>query len=90
MEATEASLDDASMQERLGEELYQTLRDDVELLDGAGSEFDLEQVQKGQLSPVFFGSALTNFGVEPFLESFLQLTSSPLPRQAEDGVVDPF
>ena len=90
VEATEASLDDASMQERLGEELYQTLRDDVELLDGAGSEFDLEQVQKGQLSPVFFGSALTNFGVEPFLESFLQLTSSPLPRQAEDGVVDPF
>ena len=61
----------------MGEELYQTLRDDVELLDGAGSEFDLEQVQKGQLSPVFFGSALTNFGVEPFLESFLQLTSSP-------------
>ena len=90
VEATEASLDDASMKERLGEDLYQTLQDDVELLDGAGYEFDLEQVRHGKLSPVFFGSALTNFGVEPFLESFLKLTSSPLPRKTENGVVDPF
>ncbi len=90
VEATEATLDDASMKERLGEELYQTLQDDVELLDGAGYEFDLEQVRHGKLSPVFFGSALTNFGVEPFLESFLKLTSSPLPRKTEDSVVDPF
>ena len=90
VEATEASLDDASMKERLGEDLYQTLQDDVELLDGAGYEFVLEQVRHGKLSPVFFGSALTNFGVEPFLESFLKLTSSPLPRKTENGVVDPF
>ena len=90
VEATEAALDDASMKERLGEDLYQTLQDDVELLDGAGYEFDLEQVRHGKLSPVFFGSALTNFGVEPFLESFLKLTSSPLPRKTENGVVDPF
>jgi len=90
VEATEATLDDASMKERLGEELYQTLQDDVELLDGAGYEFDLDQVRHGKLSPVFFGSALTNFGVEPFLESFLKLTSSPLPRKTENGVVDPF
>lgn len=90
VEATEAALDDASMKERLGEDLYHTLQDDVELLDGAGYEFDLEQVRHGKLSPVFFGSALTNFGVEPFLESFLKLTSSPLPRKTENGVVDPF
>ncbi|MCI5651134.1 MAG: EF-Tu/IF-2/RF-3 family GTPase, partial [Ruminococcus bromii] len=74
----------------LGENLYNTLRDDVELLDGAGYEFDLDQVRHGKLSPVFFGSALTNFGVEPFLESFLRMTTAPLPRQTADGVVDPF
>ena len=66
------------------------LVNDVELLDGAGYEFDIEKVRNGQLSPVFFGSALTNFGVEPFLKSFLALTMSPLPRRAEEGVVDPF
>ena len=48
------------------------------------------QVRHGKLSPVFFGSALTNFGVEPFLESFLRMTTSPLPRQTSEGVVDPF
>ena len=52
--------------------LHDTLLEDVELLDGAGDDFDLEKVRHGKLSPVFFGSALTNFGVEPFLESFLQ------------------
>ena len=49
---------------------YQTLIDDVELLSGAGDEFDLKAVHEGKLSPVFFGSALTNFGVEPFLKKF--------------------
>ena len=62
----------------------------MELLDGAGYEFDLEKVRHGKLSPVFFGSALTNFGVEPFLESFLRMTTSPLPRETKDGTVDPF
>lgn len=88
--ATEVDLSDASLENTLGENLYQTLRDDVELLDGAGYDFDLEKVQSGKLSPVFFGSALTNFGVEPFLESFLKMTSSPLPRQTAEGIIDPF
>ena len=88
--ATEVDLSDASLENTLGENLYQTLRDDVELLDGAGYDFDLEKVQSGKLSPVFFGSALTNFGVEPFLESFLKMTSSPLPRQTAEGTIDPF
>ena len=88
--ATEVDLSDSSLENTLGENLYQTLRDDVELLDGAGYEFDLESVQNGRLSPVFFGSALTNFGVEPFLEAFLKMTSSPLPRHTAEGTVDPF
>ena len=61
-----------------------------QLLDGASDEFDQELVNRGELSPVFFGSALTNFGVETFLEHFLNMTSSPLPRKTLDGQVDPF
>ena len=73
----------------VGEELFAQLNDEIELLDGASAEFDQEQVDKGLLSPVFFGSALTNFGVEIFLKHFLKMTSSPLPRKADIGVIDP-
>ncbi len=73
----------------VGEDLFAQLNDEIELLDGASAEFDQEQVDKGLLSPVFFGSALTNFGVEIFLKHFLKMTSSPLPRKADIGVIDP-
>ena len=73
----------------IGEELFAQLNDEIELLDGASAEFDQEQVDKGLLSPVFFGSALTNFGVEIFLQHFLKMTSSPLPRKADIGIIDP-
>ena len=62
----------------------------MELLDGACFDFDLAAVHEGRLSPVFFGSALNNFGVELFLKEFLRLTTSPLPRACEEGIVDPF
>ena len=71
------------------ESKHQQLIDDVELLS-AGREMDMEAVRKGQLSPVFFGSALTNFGIEPFLESFLKLTPPPLSRVADCGTIDAF
>ena len=58
------------------------LKEEIELLDGAGQELDMEMVLKGQLSPVFFGSALTNFGVETFLRHFLNMTLPPTPRVA--------
>ena len=83
-------LSDPSLEERLGETLFATLKDDVELLEGAGDDFDLEQVRSGKLTPVFFGSALTNFGVEPFLAEFLRMTTPPLPRKTVEGEVDPF
>ncbi len=67
----------------------QQLIDDVELLS-AGREMDMEAVRNGQLSPVFFGSALTNFGIEPFLENFLKLTPPPLSRVSDQGEVDTF
>ena len=65
------------------------LEEEIELQDGAGAEFDQELVSKGELSPVFFGSALTNFGVETFLQHFLQMTTSPLPRTSDRGPIDP-
>ena len=90
VEAVEADINDANLEALIGSDHCQTLRDDIELLDGAGYEFDLEKVRHGKLSPVFFGSALTNFGVEPFLEDFLKMTTPPLPRESNVGEVDPF
>ena len=88
--ATEVDLSDPSLDSLIGEDLHSILCDDIELLDGASYEFDIEKVRKGELSPVFFGSALTNFGVEPFLENFLEMTTSPTPRNSSAGIIDPF
>ena len=88
--ATEVDLSDPSLDSLIGEDLHSTLCDDIELLDGASYEFNIEKVRKGGLSPVFFGSALTNFGVEPFLENFLEMTTSPTPRNSSAGIIDPF
>ncbi|CEQ26128.1 peptide chain release factor 3 [Paraclostridium sordellii] len=73
----------------LGNDLHEKLLEDIELLDIAGDNFDLDGILKGELTPVFFGSALTNFGVEPFLESFLEITSPPSPRSSNLGDIDP-
>ena len=73
----------------LGPQLQQKLVDDLELLDHAGDAFNLDKILSGDLTPVFFGSALTNFGVEPFLQSFLELTPPPLARNSNNGEVDP-
>ncbi len=88
--AIECRLDETEkLDELIGAGLRRQLADDIELLDGAGYEFDLDEVRKGRLSPVFFGSALNNFGVEPFLESFLRMTMPPLPRVSEEDIIDP-
>jgi peptide chain release factor 3 len=88
IESKKINLEDKDFKEELGELSYNKLAEDIELLDIAGDEFDLEQVRKGQLTPVFFGSALTNFGVEPFLEAFLKLTTGPLKRKSDKGEID--
>ena len=88
-EKLEIELTDPAVGERIGQSRHQQLMDDVELL-GAGREFDIDEVRAGRLSPVFFGSALTNFGVEPFLEEFLRMTPPPLSREADCGVIDAF
>ena len=87
--ATEVDVHDPELEEFIGNENKEKLLEEIELLDGASAEFDQELVSKGELSPVFFGSALTNFGVEIFLKYFLEMTSSPLPRKADCGVIDP-
>ena len=87
--AEEIELSDPKMGELIGEDKWHQLQEEVDLL-GAGAEFDLERVRSGQQSPVFFGSALTTFGVEPFLNEFLNMTTPPLPRKAGDVEIDPF
>jgi peptide chain release factor 3 len=86
----EGTVDDASFKDLLGESLHKKLQEDIELLDIAGDKFNMEEVRKGLLTPVFFGSALTNFGVEPFLKEFLNLTTPPLPRKSDIGEIDAF
>lgn len=90
VEAKKVNIEDDSLKDSLGDYLYDTLKDDIELLDGAGYDFDIDKVRHGKLSPVFFGSALTNFGIEVFLENFLNLTTSPLPRKTIGDMVEPF
>jgi len=90
VEMMEGSIDDPNFRNFLGDGLHDKLKEDIELLDIAGDDFDIEKVKDGDLTPVFFGSALTNFGVELFLQHFLKLTSSPLPRNSSNGEIDPF
>ena len=87
---TQIDLDDPVLVDMLGQAKRDQLIEDIELLDGASCDFDLDRVRHGKLSPVFFGSALTTFGVEPFLEEFLRMTTPPLPRHSNEGVIDPF
>lgn len=82
-------ISDEKFNSLLGEELHTQLINDIELLDIAGDSFNLEQILSGNLTPVFFGSALTNFGVEPFLESFLDLTPPPKSRESNLGEINP-
>ena len=85
----EIPLNDSRADEVMDPEQKEQLLEEIELLDGASADFDQELVSKGELTPVFFGSALTNFGVETFLEHFLKMTTSPLARMSDEGVIDP-
>lgn len=89
VDTMEASIGDPSLDDLIGKASHDILSEEIELLDGASDEFDLEEVRKGKLTPVFFGSALTNFGVETFLKHFLEMTSTPLPRTSNAGIIDP-
>ncbi|WP_159885616.1 peptide chain release factor 3 [Paenibacillus puerhi] len=81
--------DDPVVKEIAGEFFYDQLVQDLELLDVAGDEFDMDKVRTGELTPVFFGSAINNFGVQTFLENFLQLAPTPTSRRSNEGEIDP-
>jgi peptide chain release factor 3 len=66
-----------------------SLTEELALLNEAGNEFSVDKVKKGTLTPVFFGSAIANFGVQSFLDAFLQLTSPPQPRLSSVGEISP-
>jgi peptide chain release factor 3 len=83
------SLDSDEIHSVLSESEYSKLKEDVELLDIGGDEFSLEKVRSGELSPMFFGSAMTNFGVRPFLEAFLELAPPPSGRASTAGTIEP-
>ena len=74
------SLGDEKIASLLGADVQASLAEDIELLDTAGEPFDLEKVAAGELTPMFFGSAMTNFGVQNFLEEYLRLAPPPAPR----------
>jgi len=84
-----SDLDDAALTQEIGSHAHHQLLDEIALLHGAGTTFDLATFRSGNLSPVFFGSALTNFGIEPFLDRFLDLAPPPLPRHTPAGDVGP-
>jgi len=82
-------MDDPAWKKRVGEEAAAALFDDIELLRDAGEEFDRAAVDAGELTPLFFGSAMTNFGVQNFLEEYIRLAPTPAPRMSSAGMIEP-
>ena len=89
VEETQIPLAHADTEKRVAGHYLTRLRNEIELLDVAGDPFDKEAVLNGRLTPMFFGSAITNFGVEPFLDAFLDITPPPLSRESDQGPVPP-
>lgn len=82
-------LDDPRLKEKIPAELIAKLKEDLELLDGAGHDFDANAFLAGKLSPVYFGSAINNFGVQELLNAFIEYAPKPRPREAEERLVAP-
>ncbi len=85
-----SSLDAAALTRLIGVYHHEQLKSEIELLNVAGNPFDMEKIQQGELTPVFFGSAITNFGVEPFLKAFLAMAPSPGSHKAAGETVSPY
>lgn len=83
------SLDSPEVALELGEEMARNLMQEIELLTGAGDEFDRQAYLDGRLAPLFFGSAINNFGVQTLLEALIDIAPQPLPRGAVERTVDP-
>ena len=82
-------LNDPSIDEAIGKKASQTLRDELELIESVYPEFSKEEYMTGQQQPVFFGSALNNFGVRELLDAFIDIAPNPQPKQADNREVRP-
>ena len=82
-------LDEHNLSNYLEENLLNNALEELEVLDEAGASFDKERIYCGELTPVFFGSAMTNFGVRPFLDKFLNLAKKPSSRNSNNGNIEP-
>ncbi|WP_321532862.1 peptide chain release factor 3 [uncultured Desulfuromonas sp.] len=82
-------INDPQLDELLGSQAEE-LREDIELLEGAANPFSLEDYLKGNQTPVFFGSAINNFGVQEMLDAFVELAPTPIPRQTTTREVSPY
>ncbi len=83
------NLSDPLLEEAVGGTAAQKLRDDVELIEGVYGNFDEEEYQQGHVAPVFFGSALNNFGVQELLDTFVRIAPAPRPRKTTASMVEP-
>ncbi len=88
-EATSVTLDSPELEAAIGASGVRQLQEEIELIEVAGTPVDIDAVARGEASPVCFGSALTNFGVDIFLERFLELAPAPSAREATEGLIDP-
>ena len=88
-EKTEYHIEDEELKDLIGPYLYDRFAEEIELVDGAIDEVDIDKVQSGELSPVFFGSALNTFGIDMFLNYFLEMTTPPVGRNSTEGLIDP-
>lgn len=83
------SINDPRVESLLGEEVYREFKEELELIEEVGASFDLEAVHRGEMTPVFFGSAMNNFGVELFLQAFLQYAAKPETHESNLGKIEP-
>jgi len=84
-----AGIEDEKVREALSDDLYETVTQEVEMLDGLTEPLDIERVLAGEQMPIYFGSAMNNFGVQNMLESFLEMAPPPNGRVSDGEMIDP-
>ena len=88
-EKVEVDINTEELDNQIGAPLAEKLRGELELVDGVYPEFNVEEYLKGEMAPVFFGSALNNFGVQELLDTFVEIAPSPRPTKTEEREVEP-
>src|SRR3569623_2150595 len=86
---TETEMDDPMVAETIGETAKARMVEELALLESAGNPIELNVFRQGQVTPVFFGSAMNSFGVEPYLDRFVELAPPPRPRRTSTGTLAP-